>query len=205
MDRQPKPDERSPAVWNDFATRFDDAPDHGLTDPAIRNEWRALLGGVLGTSPREILNAGCGTGSVSLLLAELGHRVTGIDFAARMIALAEEKATLLGLSVRFLVQDASAPAFPDASFDVVVSRHVLWAMPDLAATLVHWRNLIRPGGQLVLIEGVWDSGAGLRPEHIVVALPDGLAASPPLSLSANTLLWGKPVSDNRYLLVATRR
>ena len=200
-----RPDERSPAVWNDFATRFDDAPDHGLTDPGIRNEWRALLRGVLDSGPRDILDAGCGTGSVSLLLAELGHRVTGIDFAEQMIAVAEQKTALLGVHARFLVQDASAPAFAGQSFDAVISRHVLWAMPDVPATLVRWQNLVRPGGLVAFIEGVWDSGAGLRPEDLEAALPDGLVASPPHNLSANPMLWGKPVSDNRYLLVATRR
>jgi hypothetical protein len=78
-------------------------------------------------------------------------------------------------------------------------------MPDIPGTLSRWRDLVRSGGQLVLIEGVWDSGAGLRPEDIVAALPADLIPSPPQNLSANPLLWGKPVSDNRYILTAFRR
>jgi ubiquinone/menaquinone biosynthesis C-methylase UbiE len=89
-----RPDERQAAVWDSFATRFDDAPDHGLTDPTIRDAWRALLQDVAGPAPSDILDAGCGTGSVSLLLAELGHDVTGIDFAPRMLAVAEEKSAI---------------------------------------------------------------------------------------------------------------
>ncbi len=200
-----RPDERQPAVWNAFASHFDDAPDHGLTDPAIRNEWRLLLQGILGPDPRDVLDAGCGTGSVSLLLAELGHRVTGIDFAEAMIAEARKKSLLVNLPVRFEVQDAGAPAFPPHSFDTILCRHVLWAMPDIPGTLSRWRDLVRPGGQLFLIEGVWDSGAGLRPEDIVAALPADLIPSSPQNLSANPLLWGKPVSDNRYILTAIRR
>jgi SAM-dependent methyltransferase len=200
-----RPDERQPDVWNAFAPRFDDAPDHGLTDPAIRNEWRTLLQGIFGPAPKDVLDAGCGTGSVSLLLAELGHRVTGIDFAVSMIAEARKKSLLVNLPVHFEVQDAGTPAFPPHSFDTILGRHVLWAVPDLPGTLESWRDLLRPGGQLVLIEGVWDSGAGLRPEDIVAALPGDLISSPPQNLSTNPLLWGKAVSDNRYILTATRR
>jgi SAM-dependent methyltransferase len=200
-----RPDERQPAVWNAFASRFDDAPDHGLTDPAIRNEWRLLLQSVLGPTSRDILDAGCGTGSLSLLLAELGHRVTGIDFAEAMIAEARKKSLLLNMPARFEVQDAAAPAFAPRSFDAILCRHVLWAMPDIPGTLQRWCDLVRPAGQLVLIEGVWNSGAGLRPEDIVAALPAGLVPSPPQDLSANPLLWGKPVSDTRYVLTAIRR
>lgn len=200
-----RPDERSPAVWNDFATRFDEAPDHGLTDPAVRSEWRALLDDALPPAPGDVLDAGCGTGSVSLLLAELGYRVTGIDFAERMIEAARQKSDLLGMAARFEVQNAGAPDFAEQSFDVVVSRHVLWALPDIPATLGRWHDLLRPGGRLALIEGVWNSGAGLRPDDIVAALPERLVASPPRDLSTKAALWGKPVSDIRYLLVATRR
>jgi SAM-dependent methyltransferase len=104
----------------------------------------------------------------------------------------------------FLEQDADTPDFAAESFDTLISRHVLWIMPDISATLARWRNLLRPGGRLLLIEGIWDSGAGLRPEDIVAALPDGLVATGRRDLAADPVLWGKPVSDTRYLLVARR-
>jgi hypothetical protein len=36
-----------------------------------------------------------------------------------------------------------------------MERHVLWTSPDPVATLVAWRGVVRPGGRLVLFEGVW--------------------------------------------------
>jgi len=57
------------------------------------------------TSP--VLDAGCGTGEHALFLSALGHRVTGIDFVPEAIRRARHKAALRGLSVEFLVKDAT--------------------------------------------------------------------------------------------------
>lgn len=46
------------------------------------------------------------------------------------------------------------------TFDVVLGRHVRWALPDATAALDCWMALLKPGGWLVLIEGFWHTGAG---------------------------------------------
>ncbi|MBO3744020.1 methyltransferase domain-containing protein [Actinoplanes sp. NEAU-H7] len=46
--------------------------------------------------------------------------------------------------------DASRPPFRAASFDVVLARHVLWAMPDPAGALARWVVLLRPQRRLAL-------------------------------------------------------
>ena len=55
------------AFWNSEATTFDDAADHGLRDPALRARWGELLRRLLPPGGR-VLDIGCGTGSLSLLL-----------------------------------------------------------------------------------------------------------------------------------------
>ena len=77
------------------ATAFDDAADHGLRDPATRRAWAQVLLPVLDGASR-VADIGCGTGSLSVLLASAGHRVHGIDFSPGMLALAVEKARGLG-------------------------------------------------------------------------------------------------------------
>ena len=69
-----------------------------------------------------------------------------------MVARARAKlAGFAGVTVK--QGDASEPALPAASDDVVLSRHVLWAMPDPAVTMRRWIRLLVPGGRLVLVEG----------------------------------------------------
>ncbi|MGW2239784.1 class I SAM-dependent methyltransferase [Streptomyces sp. NPDC001759] len=188
--------------WNTQAASFDDEPDHGLRDPDVRRAWARRLTAWLPERPCDVLDLGCGTGSLSLLAAEQGHRVTGVDGSTAMVALARAK--LAGRDAVFLVGDAAAPPVGEQRFDVVLVRHVLWALPDPGRALRHWRGLLRPGGRLVLVEGVWGtvSPAGI-PADDLTALLAPLTGDVRLErLSQETALWGKEVDDERYAVVA---
>lgn len=188
--------------WDAAAAFFDDEPDHGLRDPEVRRAWASRLRSWLPERASDVLDLGCGTGSLSLLAAEQGHRVTGVDLSPAMVDLARAK--LAGRDAVFLVGDAAAPPVGEERFDVVLVRHVLWALPDPARVLRHWAGLLRPGGRLVLVEGVWGT---VGPVGIPADRLTGLLA--PLAghvrverLSDDELLWGKAVHDERYALVA---
>src|SRR3954468_18295782 len=60
-------DDRS---WDAHAATFDEEPDHGLTDPAVRSAWAALLASVLPPAPASVVDIGCGTGTLAVLLSE---------------------------------------------------------------------------------------------------------------------------------------
>jgi SAM-dependent methyltransferase len=191
------------AFWDSQAATFDDVADHGLRDPLARDAWRRLLLAHLPQAPAAIADIGCGTGSLSVLLAAAGYAVTGLDFAPAMIKAARAKARAQDVNARFVLSDAAAPALPPRSFDAVLARHVLWAMPDIDQALAGWLRLLLPDGSLVLVEGRWSTGAGLttaeagravlrhRTDAVITALDD-------------PVLWGGPVSDERYLLVSRR-
>jgi len=78
------------------ADEFDDAADHGLVDPAVREAWGALLLPLVPRPGSDVADLGCGTGSFSLLLGSAGHRVTGLDFSERMVDIARAKADRTG-------------------------------------------------------------------------------------------------------------
>jgi ubiquinone/menaquinone biosynthesis C-methylase UbiE len=78
---------------------------------------------------RRVLDVGTGTGRAALLLARHGAVVTGIDPSAEMLAVARRRAHEEGAAIEFREGDAHALAFPDQSFDVVVSLRVLMHTP----------------------------------------------------------------------------
>ncbi len=184
--------------WDAEAATFDDQPDHGLRDPDVRAAWARLILPLMPAANTTIVDLGCGTGSLAVLLAEAGHDVCGIDLSDRMLDVARQKAD--GLTIDFRNGDAADP--PTArTYDVVLVRHVLWAMPDPHVALGNWVRLLNPGGRLVLIEGRWFTGAGLtRDECRTLVRAHRHEAE--IRMLDDPALWGKEIDDERYLLLS---
>lgn len=187
--------------WDAQAATFDDEPDHGLADPTTRAAWRHLLEEALPDEPGDVLDLGCGTGTLAELVSDLGHRVRALDSAPAMVEAARAKLARRGYDVPVLVADAAAPPYDAASADAIVCRHVLWALPDPAAALARWTTVLRPGGRLVLVEGRWHTGGGITADDCVELVRAHL---PQVSvrLLPEPVYWGGPITDERYLLVA---
>jgi ubiquinone/menaquinone biosynthesis C-methylase UbiE len=149
-----------------------------------------------------VADLGCGTGTLSILLAsEGGHLVSGVDFSPEMVRRAREKAAHTTPRPTFTVADASDPPLPSASFDVVLSRHVLWAMPDPAAALDSWIELLTPTGVLILIEGRWHTGVGLTADECLGLLRERRGHAQ-LRMLDDAAYWGGTITDERYLIVS---
>lgn len=188
-------------VWDEHAATFDDEPDHGLRDPVVRAAWTELLLPLMPPTPADVLDLGCGTGSLSLLLAASGHRLRALDLSGEMLAAAQQKASSAGLDVEFQQGDAAAPPYPGSSCDVVLTRHVLWALRDPDAALARWVVLLRPGGRLVLVEGNWSTGAGLTAADCA-AMVRAHRLEATVTPLTDPALWGRSVEDERYLVVS---
>ncbi|MFD9502438.1 class I SAM-dependent methyltransferase [Streptomyces sp. NPDC060035] len=207
------------AYWDAAADAFDDEPDHGLTTERTRTAWGTRLASWLPAVPVSVLDVGCGTGSLSELVAAAGHQVTGVDLAPRMVEQAQAKLRAADLEGRFLVGDAANPPTGGERFDVLLSRHLVWTLPDPRAALREWTGRLRPGGLLILVEGRWReagqsavpyvAGAETLPWHGGITADDLTAAVRPLvaelrveDLTGDADLWGGPVTDERYALIA---
>jgi SAM-dependent methyltransferase len=187
-------------MWDAEAEAFDGPADHGLRDPEVRSVWQTLLGELLPAGSARIADLGCGTGTLSLLMADMGHRVDGLDFSTQMLDRARAKAAGRA-EISFTLGDAAAPPFPAGAYDVVLSRHVLWALSDPAAGLAGWCELLIPGGRLVLIEGLWSNGAGMTAAE-VTGLVTGLGRPSEVRELSDPGLWGQAISDQRYAIVS---
>lgn len=100
-----------------------------------------------------VLDIGCGPGNFSLLLANTGFSVIGVDAYEPLVTLAQEKRRsqhLPNLAFRY-VNVAHTPAFPAAHFDQVLNVHFLYAHPDPDAILREAARLLMPGGHGVFV------------------------------------------------------
>lgn len=147
-------------IWNTSAETYDTFVSHGILTDKERDLWITGLSRCLppGRGPFRILDVGCGTGAMGLIFAEMGHCVTGIDLSERMMEQGRRKAAERNLPMTFLSGDAEDPPFPEDHFDVVVNRHLLWTLPHPDRALRSWRRIVRPGGRVIVISGLWNDG-----------------------------------------------
>ena len=101
----------------------------------------------------DILDVGCGTGEITARLAELYPKaiLVGVDLIERHLELAKTRCAGLGGRAVFRQADAFALPFADASFDLVVCRHMLQAVPRPQAAMAEMVRVLRPGGRLHLL------------------------------------------------------
>ncbi|SDT24410.1 class I SAM-dependent methyltransferase [Jiangella sp. DSM 45060] len=150
--------------WTERADSYDAHHREQLGNAEVKAGWTDVWRRALPAPPARVLDVGTGTGHVALLLAELGHDVVGTDLSPGMLAKAREKAAGLAHPPELLIGDAVAPDFPDASFDVVTSRYLLWTLRTPEVALANWRALLRPGGLLAAVDSTWfPSGVGPDP------------------------------------------
>ena len=99
-----------------------------------------------------VLDVGCGPGGLLGAMAR-EHKgwgaLVGCDLSVGMIV--EARAASAGLPVGWFVADAQALPFPDASFDVVLARHMLYHVPDIDRAVAEAARVLRPGGHFLAV------------------------------------------------------
>ena len=106
-----------------------------------------------------VLDVACGTGNLTLTArtyAGASGKVHGIDASPEMIEAARKKAAAAGTGVVFDVGLAEKLAFPDGSFDVVISRLAMHHLPDEVkrAALAEMLRVLKPGGRVLIADFV---------------------------------------------------
>ena len=122
--------------WENMAERWDESEgDEGsnwhraLLHPALLRVLGPLTG-------RQVLDVGCGNGSLARQLARLGAQVTGVDASAPIIVRAQQREAREKLGIAYHVADgARMEPLGDGQFDLVVSCMALQDIPDAVGTV----------------------------------------------------------------------
>ncbi len=176
------------------------APVYDLAFTAVMKAGRRAAVAAVAEGAVSILDVGVGTG-LELPMFPPGRHVVGIDLAEAMLRRAGERVRREGLSDvdGLCVMDATRMAFPDAAFDAAVVPYVLTVVPQPHAMMDEILRVVRPGGQIVLVNhfgaetgplvpieawlGRRSAALGWHPQFLFSVLGDWLAARPEVTLT----------------------
>lgn len=134
-------------IYKTFAHIYDE-----VMDESVYEEWVDFTTRHIGTRPKSILELACGTGIVSVELANLGHKVTGLDLSEEMIELAKERTTDEDELLSFEVGDM-LDLGKNEMYDVVTCySDSLCYMPDESSVATVFKNVydaLKPEGQFL--------------------------------------------------------
>ena len=143
------------SYWSDRAHSY------SAQNIAEMNDWRckAWRELILKYAPEKevlrILDVGTGPGFFAINLALAGHKVTAVDVTEHMIWHARENAYAYGAKVEFVHHRGEFLPFEDNSFDLVVSRNVVWNLEYPKEAMAEWERVLAPGGRMVYFDANW--------------------------------------------------
>ena len=137
------------AVTYDPITQYALPPNETWVRQAVINAVR--------TQPRRILDIGCGTGSMTMILKQAFPQaeVIGLDLSPYMLTCAEAKAKTAGLDIEWQHNNAEKTEFPDASFDLVTAALLFHETPPKVSRKILQESfrLLTSGGQVIILDG----------------------------------------------------
>jgi len=136
--------------WDEAASSWTEQVRKGLdvyrehfNNPAFFEFLGALQG-------KKVLDAGCGEGYNTRIMARMGAKVTGVDISARLIEMAQQEERREPLGIEYVAASfTNLSRFRDASFDLVVSTMALGDSPNLIKAVREFFRVLRSGGELV--------------------------------------------------------
>lgn len=97
-----------------------------------------------------IADIGCNTGMMSIICAQEGHKVYGLDVNAALLTIASQRAKEAGLEIEFFLGSATCLPWEDASMDVIICPVLLEHVVDWQDCLTEFARVLKPNGVLFM-------------------------------------------------------
>ncbi|MCQ2070605.1 MAG: class I SAM-dependent methyltransferase [archaeon] len=140
-------------LWDDRAESYSRSVQEQIENGSYRGFLDEVLKDLPADKTLDVLDIGSGPGFFSVVLGKLGHRVLGIDYNTEMRKEAENNCATYGVPADFHTMDAQNLDLEERSFDLIVSRDVLWNLDDPAKAYDEMFRVLRPGGKIVVFDG----------------------------------------------------
>jgi 2-polyprenyl-3-methyl-5-hydroxy-6-metoxy-1,4-benzoquinol methylase len=132
------------SFWVQIIREHRDRYRNELTDPAMLQ--------AIGEPARlAVLDAGCGEGYFSRILARNGAIVTGVDSSARLIEAARTQNLSDALPVTFDIASVDELPYADSTFDLVICNHLVNDLYDPRKPISEFARVLRSGGRIVIL------------------------------------------------------
>lgn len=143
------------SYWKDRARSYSEQNIAEMNDWR-RQAWRELI---LSYAPQKeqlrVLDVGTGPGFFAINLALAGHDVTAVDVTEEMLEYARHNAASYGAKVNCILHRGEFLPFEDNSFDLIVSRNVIWNLEYPEQALAEQARVLAPGGHMVYFDANW--------------------------------------------------
>ena len=140
-------------LWDDRAVSYSEQVLPQISEDNCRRWVDEVLKDVPADQALDVLDVGCGPGFFSMVLGRMGHNVIGIDYNENMCKVAALNCQNHGIIGDFRVMDAHNLDFEDCSFDLVVSRDVLWNLDNPEKAYREMFRVLRPDGKITVFDG----------------------------------------------------
>ena len=112
---------------------------------------KAILNLLKGEKNLKILDAGCGEGYLSRLLAKKGHKVWAIDFCPKLIEAAKELGRKKLFRIKYFLGDFRKTNFPNSFFDVILSHQTINEISNPEMAFKEFSRILRKKGRAILL------------------------------------------------------
>ena len=116
--------------------------------------WKdVILNHVDTDRPLKILDVGTGPGFFPILLGREGHKVTAVDYTEAMLEEAEKNCRRYNVCADLSKMDAHSLEFDDDSFDLILSRNLIWDLENPKKAYAEWLRVLKPEGKMMVFDG----------------------------------------------------
>ena len=141
--------------WSNGAEDYDWYIKQELLSPKAKSWYDLIMEQCEKKENLRVLDCGCGPGFFSVILSKNGNKVIGIDQAEGMLEKARENAEEAGVDPEFKIMDLENIDFPDATFDLILSRNVTWNLSEPDNVYAEWMRLLKKDGVLLVFDSTW--------------------------------------------------